>query len=141
MNSDLLEQNKAVVRRFNIELIEQLNAETFKVIMHPDFINHTAAPGVDKGAAGIWYTFEKVLHTGLSNIKVTLYDQIAEGNKVTTRKTISGKHTGVFMGVPATQKEVVINVIDIVHVKDGQYFEHWGINTLGAVAAMLASEK
>ncbi len=64
-------------------------------------------------------------------------DQIAEGDKVTTRKTISGKHTGTLFGVAATGKPVAIEVIDIVRVQDGRYVEHWGINTLPSVLAQL----
>lgn len=95
-------------------------------------------PGIDRGADGIWHTFENLLRPAFSGLKVTLYDQIAEGDKVTTRKTISGKHTGAFMGAPATQEDVVINVMDIVTIKDGQYFEHWGVNTMLYMATVLA---
>ena len=41
------------------------------------------------------------------------------------------------MGVPATGREVHIDVIDIVTVRDGRYAEHWGINTLTEVLAPL----
>lgn len=38
---------------------------------------------------------------------------------------------------PATGREVHIDVIDIVTVRDGRYAEHWGINTLTEVLARL----
>lgn len=56
---------------------------------------------------------------------------------VTTRKTISGTQTGQLLGVPATGKAVSIEVIDMVRVKDGKYFEHWGITTLPELLATL----
>jgi predicted ester cyclase len=68
---------------------------------------------------------------------VTIHDQIAEGDKVTTRKTISGIHMGPFAGVTPTRKPVSIDVIDVVRVRNGQYVEHWGINTLPSVLAAL----
>ncbi|MGF9567176.1 ester cyclase [Neorhizobium sp. BT27B] len=86
----------------------------------------------------MWNTFQNILRPALSEMKVTIHDQIAEGNKVTTRKTISGIHSGVLMGVPATGKDVLISVIDIVRVEDGKYAEHWGLNTLSSVLAALA---
>jgi len=70
---------------------------------------------------------------------VTIHDQIAEDDKVTTRKTISGVHTGTLMGVPATGRIVSISVIDIVRVEDGRYVEHWGVNTLPSVLAALSA--
>ncbi|MDI6838648.1 MAG: ester cyclase, partial [Rhizobiaceae bacterium] len=63
---------------------------------------------------------------------------IAEGDKVTTRKTISGVHSGTLMGIPATGRDVAISVIDIVRVEDGRYAEHRGLNTLSNVLAALS---
>ena len=36
-------------------------------------------------------------------------------------------HTGEFFGVPASNKKVVMDVIDIIRLKDGKFVEHWGI--------------
>jgi predicted ester cyclase len=130
--------NKTVVLRFNKEIIEEGNPESFKELMDENFINHTAAPGIDKGAAGIRFTFEEILRPAFPNMKVIIHDQIAEGDKVTTRKTITGTHTGPLMGIPPTGQTININVIDIVTIKNGRYFEHWGINTLSAVIAQLS---
>ncbi len=133
--------NKDVVRRFNIEVVQNGNAEAFRALMAPDFINHAAPPDGPNGPDSMWNTFENVLRPALANLKVTIHDQIAEDDKVTTRKTISGVHTGALLGVPATGRQVAIDVIDIVRVQDGRYREHWGLNTLPAVLAALKAEQ
>ena len=46
------ENNKAIVRRFNTEVIEQGNLESFNELMADNFINHTAMAGVNNGPAG-----------------------------------------------------------------------------------------
>jgi predicted SnoaL-like aldol condensation-catalyzing enzyme len=132
-----IETNKAIVIQFNQDLIEGRNLATADTIFHDEFINHTAGPGFDKGKGGVMKMFNEVLRPALSNIKVTIYDQVAEGDLVTTRKTISGTHTGVLFDVPASSKELVITVIDIVRIRDGQYFEHWGVNTMPVVLQQL----
>uniref|UniRef100_UPI0004891336 ester cyclase n=1 Tax=Burkholderia sp. WSM2232 TaxID=944436 RepID=UPI0004891336 len=63
--------------------------------------------------------------------------QLVDGDKVTTRKTISGTHTGSLFGIEPSGQRLTIDVIDIVRVRDGQYVEHWGLNTLAAVIARL----
>ncbi|ANF57263.1 ester cyclase [Halotalea alkalilenta] len=131
------EKNKQVVRRFNLEVIQEGNAEAFASLMAADFINHAAPPQMPKGPEGMWNTFQNVLRPALSNLRVTIHDQIAEGDKVTTRKTISGIHSGTLLGIPATGRNVAIDVIDIVRVQDGKYAEHWGINTLSEVLSSL----
>lgn len=130
---------KEVVRRFNIEVIQNGSESAFRALMAPDFINHAAPLGMPNGPESMWNTFQNILRPALSNLTVTIHDQIAEGDKVTTRKTISGVHTGTLLGVPATGRDVAINVIDIVRVEDGRYAEHWGLNTLPAVLAALST--
>jgi predicted ester cyclase len=123
------EQNKEAVRRFNKEVIEQGNLDSFKQLMDDQFINRTAPPSAND-ANGMWNTFSNILRPAFSDLIVEIYDQVAEGDKVVTRKAIKGTHTGTLMDIPPTGKKVQIDVIDIVRLKDGRYFEHWGINTL-----------
>lgn len=129
-----------VVRRFNKEVIEQGSVQSFEELMDEQFINHAAPPGSDNGPQGMLHTFNNILRPALSGLEVTIYEQMAEADLVTTRKSIAGIHTGTLMGIPATGKAVRINVIDIVRVKNGRYFEHWGINTLPVVLAQLKGD-
>ncbi len=129
---------KEVVRRFNVEVIQNGNEAGFHALMAPGFINHAAPQGMPNGPESMWNTFQNILRPALFDMKVTIHDQIAEGDKVTTRKTISGVHSGTLMGIPATGREVAINVIDIVRVENGRYVEHWGLNTLPNVLAALS---
>jgi steroid delta-isomerase-like uncharacterized protein len=136
-DADLLRRNKELVIRFNKEVIERGDVDAFRQLMSPSFINRTAAPGAPSGPEGMLQTFNAILRPALPDLVVEIHDQIAEGDKVTTRKTIRGTHRGEFLGIPPTGKQVAIDVIDIVRLKDGQYVEHWGINSLSAVLAQL----
>jgi predicted SnoaL-like aldol condensation-catalyzing enzyme len=128
---------KEAVRRFNRDVIERGDRAAFDALMLPTFVNRTAPPGAPDGPESMWNTFENVLRPALSDLKVTIHDQVAEGDKVTTRKTVTGVHTGALMGIAATGQPVSIDVIDIVRIADGRYAEHWGVNTLPAVLARL----
>ena len=135
------EKNKSVVRRFNKEVIEEGNVESFKGLMDEKFINRSAPAGADNGPTGMINTFNNVLRPAMPDLKVTIYDQIAEGDLVTTRKVITGTQTGTLMGVAATGRKISIDVIDIVRIKNAKYTEHWGINTLSMVLAQLKSQQ
>lgn len=132
-----LEAIKAVVRRFNLEVIQQGSRTAFDELMADGFINHSAPAGTPAGPEGMWNTFEKVLRPALSGLSVTIHDQIAEVDLVTTRKSISGVHEGALFGIAATHRRVQIDVIDVVRIQDERYAEHWGINTLASVLAGL----
>lgn len=137
--SSILEANKAVVRRFNFEVIEQGNVEAAKELLASGFVNRTAPPGTHPGIEGMVHMITNILKPAFPDLKIEIHDQIAEGDKVTTRKTIRATHQGALMGIAATGRSVSIDVIDIVRIADGKYAEHWGVNTLFQVLSQLRS--
>jgi predicted ester cyclase len=135
------EQNKAIVRRFNKECIEEGKQESLKELLSENVINHSAVPGMPDGAESFYYFLNEVLRKGFSNIKVNIHQQIAEGDLVTSRKTISGLHSGEIFGIAPSHKTVSINVIDIIRLENGQYAEHWGQSNFGEVLGQLEGHK
>jgi predicted ester cyclase len=129
--------NKAVVVRFNKEVIEHGNDASFHELVADDFVNRSAPPGAPSGPEGMLNTFNKILRPAFPDLSVEIHDQIAERDKVTTRKTIRGTHREELLGVAATGKRIEIDVIDIVRIAGGRYAEHWGVNTLPSVLSIL----
>jgi len=134
------EQNKAIVTRFNRECIEQTNPASFKEILAADCINHAAPPGTPNGAESMINFLSNVLKPGFPDLKVAILDQVAEGDKVVTRKEIRGTHTGSFMGVAPSNKTVLIKVIDIIRLRNGQYVDHWAASNLHEVLAEIGAK-
>jgi steroid delta-isomerase-like uncharacterized protein len=121
------QQNKAIVTRFNKEFIEEGNMQSFNEIMGKDFINHTAPKGAPKSSEGVLYFFNQFLKPAFPDLKVVIHDQVAEEDKVTTRKTFHATHKGDFFGIPASDKKVVMEIIDIIRLQDGKFVEHWNV--------------
>lgn len=132
-----IEANKAVVTRFNKEVIEGKNTAVFSEIFDPRFINRTVRPGFPAGPEGMLQFLTNVLWKGLADIKVEIHDQVGEGDKVTSRKTIHGTHIGEFMGHAGSQKKISINIIDIVRLQNQKYLEHWSIIDVQGVLAQI----
>lgn len=95
---------------------------------------------MDKGLAGMLYFLHHLLRPALTELRVDVQQQVAEGNLVSTRKLIRGIHTGNLLGVTATNKKVEIEVMDIVRVEAGKYVEHWAVNNLPSVLNELAKK-
>lgn len=121
------EKNKSIVTRFNKEVIEQGNVDAFYEMVAPDFLNHTMLPDMPEGAEGLLFFFEEILRFAFPDLKVEIRDQITEGSKVVTRKVLHGTHRGEFLGIPATNKKVVIEAIDIVRLRNGKIVEYWAV--------------
>jgi hypothetical protein len=40
---------------------------------------------------------------------------------------LHARHSGTFMGIPPTNRDVVIPGMEVVRIRDGKIAEHWGI--------------
>lgn len=134
------EHNKTVVQRFNQQVIVAGDRQAFDDLVASDFINRSTPPGAPNDGESLWRTFDQILRPAISHLQVTIDDQIAERDWVTTRKTLTGIHSGPLLGVAATGKAVTIAVIDMVRIADGKYAEHWGLNTLAQVVSQLKQD-
>src|SRR5689334_7126050 len=104
------EQSKAIVLRFNKEVIEQGNIDSIHELVAGDVINHTAPPGVSMGADGMIHFLMNVLRKTFPDLKVEILEQVAERDLVTTRKKITATHK---------EEPVEINIIDMIRLKNG----------------------
>jgi steroid delta-isomerase-like uncharacterized protein len=119
------EENKALVRRIYEELWQEGNLEAIDKYYAADVVSHGAPPGLPPGREG-FKVYASMLTSAFSDSDVTIEDQIAEGDRVVTRWSSKGIHTGEFLGVPATGKQVTVRGIGIERIADGQVAEDWG---------------
>jgi steroid delta-isomerase-like uncharacterized protein len=118
------DQNKALVRRF-YDAIDGGDLAALDQFVADDYIDHNpGAPGLAPGIAGLRQFFTISLN-GFSAFRHTIDDQIAEGDKVVTRLTATGVHSGDIFGFPATGKRVAMTSIVVHRIADGMLAEHW----------------
>lgn len=63
---------------------------------------------------------------GLQWIEQVSDDVVAEGDLVVHRSTVRFRHVGEVLGVPATNREVTAEHVEMWRVTDGKIVEHWG---------------
>jgi predicted ester cyclase len=132
-------QPAEVVRRFVSEYQTAADERAFNELLHPDVIDHSRPPGIAPGAEGVRQQFDG-FRAAFADFRATILDQVAEGDKVVTRKLFRGTHQAPFQGIVATGREVEIHVIDIVRVRDGRIVEHWNcVDRLGLLAQLGAA--
>ena len=117
------EDNKAVVRRFYEEVVNQKKRAVLDEVFDPNLVDHFAPPGTPGGLEGARQTFDMFL-TAFPDLHFTVEDLIEEGDRVAARVTMSGTQQGAFMGVPPTGKHVTITGIDINRFVGGKSVEH-----------------
>jgi steroid delta-isomerase-like uncharacterized protein len=103
--------------------------------------DHNPPPiqGLAAGATGLRQVFAFAL-TAFAEFHHEIAASISEGDYVASRVTGFGKHTGDFLGIPATGKHVTMSGITIHRVTNGKLSEHWAqidalslLQQLGAV--------
>src|SRR5689334_8510412 len=100
------EQNKALVRTL-FERADKSDASVIEDVVATEYADHNPPPfqGPATGAAGAHDAFTAALKI-FSDFDHEIVQQIAEGDYVVTRVIGRGRHTGDFMGIPATNNDV-----------------------------------
>lgn len=121
-----LDRNRAVAWRFLTAF--HRGDVALEELYTPDYIHHNDAfyPGLQPGLPA----FKEALHAragGISDYAVEIEQLIAEGDKVVARFVLTGRHSGVFQGVPATGRTVRVTATDIYRFEDGRIAEGWAM--------------
>jgi len=121
------EENTAVVRAL-FENASQGNFDALDEIVAPGYVLH---PEEVRGADGLKAMVEGY-RNALSGLRVSIDQQLTEGDYVATRFTVRGTHAGHLMGAPPTGKDVAFTGITISRCEEGRIVEEWEItDTVG----------
>jgi steroid delta-isomerase-like uncharacterized protein len=117
---------KTVVQHFQRD-IDTGRSAILDTYVGGHYTDHNPPPFASKapGMQGLKETFDMALGI-FADFKHVVDDQVAEGTKVATRITGSGRHVGPFLGIPPTNKMVSMSGIAIHRVEHGKLVEHWG---------------
>jgi len=120
---------KDQVRRFYKEVFENGNVDAFDDLATENTVDHEKPPPglvMKPGREGVKQLL-KVYLDAFSSWSVDVHDQIQEGDKVVSRVTYTGTHTGEFVGIPPTKKRISVDAIDVIRFEGDKAAEHWGI--------------
>src|SRR5919204_6123772 len=101
-------ENKAIVRRFVDEYQTGADERVLAETIHPDVVDRSRPPGIAEGIEGVRQQFDG-FRAAFPDFRATILDQIAEGDKVVTRKVFTGTHLGPLQGIPPTGRKVEIH--------------------------------
>src|SRR5689334_9471613 len=117
------EQNKQSIIRLFTEGINKQNSEVVETVIGESYTNH-GFPDTKPGVEG----FKEVLKnfsSSFPDMQITQDEVIAEGDTVATRGRWKGTHTGNFMGLKPTGKQVEVGFADFWKFKNGKAVENW----------------
>jgi steroid delta-isomerase-like uncharacterized protein len=120
-------EGAGLIQEFYDEMLTNGNLDKIDELVTDDVVDHEQGmPGQPEGKDGVIF-FVNAMRSAFSDIKATIGPSVESGDMASACVTITGKHTGEFMGVPASDKSFEIEGIDMIRIEDGKCAEHWGV--------------
>src|SRR3712207_2363753 len=136
MDTTHVSNKELCVRAFRIMAAGTL--EDFEAVIHPDARNREAIdePPATRGhGPAAFYATALWLRDAYAELRWDIHDVVAEGDLVVMHVTMSGRHTGTFVGYgadarpsqafPPTGKKFATTQTHWFRVADGKVIEHW----------------
>ena len=123
-----IEENKALVRRFNKEAFDDGDVTATERYLAPDFLNHVSGKrGIEDMQRIIRY-----VRSTFSDGRVEVDLEVAEDERVVQLITSTGTHTGEILHTPwgpiaPTGRHVSWQSVRIYRIVDGKIAEHWAV--------------
>jgi steroid delta-isomerase-like uncharacterized protein len=121
------EQNKTFVRRYWEEVWNKGNLAVVDELIATDFDGHPlrSDPAFGRGPAG-QKRLVGLYRGAFPDMRMTIDDMAADGDRVVLRWTARGTNTGEMMGMPATGKSATVTGIIFNRLAAGKIAEGWG---------------
>jgi steroid delta-isomerase-like uncharacterized protein len=118
----LTQDNRTIVRRFIEEAINQGQIDSAAQFAWEDVVEQVPFPGQGPGLEGLKDVL-RGMRAGFPDLRFSVEEQIAEGDKVVTRFEWTGTHRGEFLGVAATGRSVKVWGVVIDRLQSGRIKE------------------
>ena len=126
---------KDVARRYYEEIFQRRNLDALDQIISPDFRGYSASFGE--------YTRNDMRrdiqrdHNNMPTDEIIIDEQVAEGDRVTTRWTYRWKHDASLFGEKPTHRWLSMEGVHIDQIADGMIVQRWEIKDFFGVAKQL----
>lgn len=131
------QQNLELARRAIDEVWNRGNYAALPSLASEDVVIHAASNDI-RGHEGIRQFYE-AFRRAFPDLHFAIEDQLADGDRVVTRWSARGTHTGSFHGLPATGRKVKLAGIDIDRFVDGKVVECWPMADEAGLLRQLAA--
>lgn len=129
----------ATTMRSTYERISAGDLDGFAALVADDFVEHDEVPGFPPTKDGMLDYFRMLL-AAFPDMQLDVADLIVGEDRAVARVVVTATHNGEFMGIPATERRVEMQLIDVMRFDDdGRVCEHWGVADLLSLMQQLGA--
>lgn len=123
-----IEENKATIQRLFDEVFNKGDYSLIPELVSPNLVVHVIPEY--RGHDGLR---QHILETGksFSEVQIKINHLFAEGDMVAWSATLTGTHSGEFVGIAPTGKKISATAIAISRMEDGKEAERWQGQVMG----------
>jgi len=124
-----VDDNAAIVGAWAQAAFNQHDVDAAARFLAPDWVGHWAGLGDDRGVEGFKHLAGIYLRA-FPDMRITVEDALADGDKVARRVSFIATHLGLFLGIPPTDKQIHGEGTVIMRIANGKIAEEWEISNL-----------
>jgi steroid delta-isomerase-like uncharacterized protein len=123
------EQIKALWKRIFDEGANHGKFEVIDELLATNVVfNNPVLPGGKLTGSEAYKKYIQAHRAAYPDLHITITDQIADGDRVVSRWSVTGTHEGPEIGIPPTGKHVTVTGITIANYRSGKFVELWEIS-------------
>jgi steroid delta-isomerase-like uncharacterized protein len=119
------EENAGYIRHGIEEIFNRRNMSVADLRFADDVVLHSPAGREPLRGRETLKGFIGKLHTAFPDLRVSVEDLVAAGDRVVTRCTTRGTQDGDYFGTPPTGNAVTMSEVQIYRIVDGRIVELW----------------
>jgi steroid delta-isomerase-like uncharacterized protein len=119
------EENKSLVRHLIEEVWDRGDFGVVDELVASEYVGHSPSVATETRGTEGYKQFFVGLRTAFPDLRFTVEDQIADGDRVVSRWTARGTHQGEFAGIPPTGRQGVIRGTSTFRIAEGKVVECW----------------
>ncbi len=132
--------NADTLRRI-FSLMDEKDVSAIRELIAPEF--SAVLGGNPPMSADEWAGMGEMMYAAFPDGSHTIHETFEIGDRVVLRGSFSGTHTGDFMGIPPSGKEITVTFLNLDRFADGKLVEHRAevdmlglLQQLGAIPSM-----
>jgi steroid delta-isomerase-like uncharacterized protein len=125
--AEAVERNKTIARRYFNEVWNRGELDALDELLAENYINHSPSFGSPPPGPGGLKPIVAAIRRAFPDLHYEVKDIVATEDAAAIRVRMSGIRKGDLFGLPATNRRVEVEQIQIERIKDNRIVEHWRV--------------
>jgi len=135
---EIAQHCEGVITKFRLRAFIERDFDAIDECLTPDFVDHFAPPWDPPGLEGVKRRFGQAAEA-FHTTQVEIIHSMSRGNILMQAIKIHLRHTGEFMGLAPTGRDIWIGGFDAFEIRGDKIAAHWGTYDVSRIPDLLGT--